>query len=255
MNERLIGAHIIRLNRVDSTNDYVKRKLSTLSAGTVVIAAEQTCGRGRGGHVWTSCRGKGLTFSIRLSARTGARTVPLYHLFPAVAIVDFLRSENIAAQIKWPNDIVVQGRKIAGILVETISYSQRVDVILGIGLNVNDDEADFPQHLRCSVGSMKSVSGKEYSLKAVFNKVLEFLDRLYSDVQKEDGWLALRDKWVDYCAHIHRPVNIARKNGAAAGIFRGIDDYGFAVIESKGQQLVVRDYAHISLREDHDTRN
>ncbi|MBN1561459.1 biotin--[acetyl-CoA-carboxylase] ligase [candidate division KSB1 bacterium] len=255
MSELIIGSRIIRLERVDSTNNYVKRMLPTLPDGAIVIADEQTHGKGRGGHEWISCPGKGLTFSVRLSVPADDRAVPLFNLFPAVAIVNCLRSLKIAAQIKWPNDIFMNGRKLGGILVETVSTSVKINVILGVGLNVNTELSDFPVPLRHIAGSLKSISGQEYNIKVIFKKMIQFFNQLYDKVQTENGWRSLRQKWNDYCLHINRPINVSQKNGVTTGIFTGVDEYGFAVIKSKGQQFTLRDCAHISLREDYDTCN
>jgi BirA family biotin operon repressor/biotin-[acetyl-CoA-carboxylase] ligase len=254
MNKVKIGSRIIRLDQVDSTNEHMKRMLPTLSDGAIVIAAGQIHGKGRGAHRWISCPGKGLTFSIRLSAPVDGRTVPLFNLFPAVAIVDCLRSLNIAAQIKLPNDIFVSGRKIGGILVETVTNSQKMDVILGVGLNVNEELTDFPEPLRHLAGSLKSLGGRKYNINVIFKKMIRSFDQLFVEIYAENGWRSLRNKWNDYCMHINQSVNITQKNSVIAGIFMGVDESGFAIIKSNEHQFTLRDCDHITLSEDDDTR-
>ena len=241
-----IGSSIIRLDRVDSTNDYLKRISKTVTEGAVVYANEQTRGRGRGKNSWLVPRGKGLTMSILLSAPAEPVTAPRFNIFPAVAIVDCLRALHIDAHIKWPNDIILRGRKIGGILVESISRQGKLKLILGIGLNVRQEPIDFPDSLRPFAGSLKSLTGTEYDIGFIFEMVLEKMDEIYAAIQTLSGWQNVREKWNDYCGHIGRPVAITSRDSEKIGIFIGIDENGFAVIEGE-QQFIVRDYTQISL--------
>jgi len=137
----LIGKKIIKFETLDSTNDYIKKHLNTLEHGTIVWALEQTKGRGRGrfGNAWTSKPGN-LYLSLLLKNQEYKANIFDLHIKTSMIIIGILKEYNIKAYIKYPNDIVVKQKKISGILIETIGYKSNVNIILGIGLNVNQKE-------------------------------------------------------------------------------------------------------------------
>jgi len=136
----MIGKNVVRLKEVDSTNDYVKRE--NLSPGTVVIAQMQTKGKGRRGRVWHDDGSGNVMMSVLFE--DGIENVWKYPFYAAAAVFLTLKELGIKAKIKWPNDIYVNDKKIAGILVETIIKGGLKAVVLGMGINVNQKEdADF----------------------------------------------------------------------------------------------------------------
>lgn len=255
LNNLRIGSHLIRLDQVDSTNSYLKRLAAELQPGTVVVAAEQTLGRGRGHKRWSSRRHKSLTFSILLSHAADAHIVSFMHLFPAVAIVNCLRSLEIAAFIKWPNDIILRGKKIGGILVEAVTRSRKIDFILGIGLNVNEAITDFPEELRSTAGSLASATKKHFEIDSLLHSLLHSLNVIYPMIFHAKGRVAVRTMWCDYCGSLNGAVTITQKNADIDGKFVGLDKNGFAVIKQQDKQIIIRDYDHVSLREIYDTCN
>jgi len=127
--------------RLPSTNTFLKERLaveSKLPSGTVVAAREQTQGRGRREREWLSSSGENLTFSLLLRGKYAPRHLPSASMAAAVAIAELLEAEGLQPSLKWPNDVLVGGKKICGILSEGISGG----VIIGIGLNVNMQNTD-----------------------------------------------------------------------------------------------------------------
>ncbi len=141
----MIGSKIIHLESIDSTNNYVANliKEKTIVNGTVILTDEQTAGRGQRGTLWSSLSGVNLLMSVYLEPANLSVEDQFYlSKFVALTLLDFLTSKGLSAKIKWPNDIYVNGKKIAGVLIENqLSGSNVKSSIIGIGCNVN--QTDF----------------------------------------------------------------------------------------------------------------
>jgi len=167
--------HIIQLDEVDSTNNYARLLFdkNKLKEETVVNAFFQNKGRGQQNNSWISERGKNLTFTLILFTRY-LKAEKQFYLSMAVSlgIIDFLKSKNIDAKIKWPNDIYTGKGKIAGILVEnSILHEDLLNSFVGIGLNVNQEKFQD-----INAQSMKTVTSVNYDLEETLNRLLEFLN-------------------------------------------------------------------------------
>lgn len=250
-----IGEHIIRLDHVQSTNQYLKENRSNLPSGAVVLTREQTDGRGRGDKKWLSSPDKSLTFSFLLSESKKNNLIPIFHLFPAVAVIQCLKTFHVDAKIKWPNDIFVDGKKIGGLLVEIISHADGIDVIIGIGLNVLQDEKDFPKELHQNAGSIKSITGVTIEIEDLFQSLLDQINAIYERYSQQSTFIELQTLWCKECAHLNQNITIFQSDKKINGKFVGLDENGFAVILSGDQSIVVRDYEYVSLRQEHDTHN
>lgn len=163
-------------DEIDSTNTEMKRRIDALPDFTVIAALNQTAGRGQRGNTWYVQEGKNLTFSLFLKFQPGELEVVDNFLLSeatALAMIDYLRGEDIKCKIKWPNDIYFKNKKICGILIEnTLSGKDLSNSIIGIGLNVN--QKDFPAGLINPI-SMSLITDKEYSLKDELVKVSDCL--------------------------------------------------------------------------------
>lgn len=163
---------IIKFKQITSTNDYIKENYKQLENNTVVVGEKQTKGRGRLDHAWESPKGN-LYFSVLLEGKYDDFTLIKN---ASLSVVKFLDSIGIKALIKYPNDILVDNKKIAGILIETMYTDQQINII-GIGLNVN--QVDFKE-LNTKAISMKQISNTIYSLDRVLDNILVFLDNQYT---------------------------------------------------------------------------
>jgi BirA family biotin operon repressor/biotin-[acetyl-CoA-carboxylase] ligase len=249
-----IGDNIVRLESVESTSLYVRENRHLLADGTAVIANDQTGGRGRHDKTWISLPGKSLTFSFLLCQSAKDLPTPFLHLFPAVAVVQSLRKLNIHAHIKWPNDIYLNGKKIGGLLVQTFSQSDKIDVIIGIGLNVCEDAFDFSE-LREHAGSIWSLAGLKIEIEALFQAILQELNLIYEKYHHPSQWEKLQTLWCDLCAHLNEKITIFQDDKTVQGTFVGLDENGFARVQTGSEQIVIQDYEYVSLRAEHDTRN
>jgi BirA family biotin operon repressor/biotin-[acetyl-CoA-carboxylase] ligase len=168
------------LESVDSTNTWAKEHAHEFSPDvvSVISATEQTGGRGRYSRTWISPKGQNLTFSFALFPTEGAPFT--YCQLASLALQEFLHTHGIAAQIKWPNDLLVNGKKIAGLLTEHLEVNNTPFIVLGIGLNVNmnaQEVAQIPQ----AATSMALESGKSFSCEPLlesFTKLfIQWLDK------------------------------------------------------------------------------
>ncbi|MEC6747529.1 biotin--[acetyl-CoA-carboxylase] ligase [Marinilactibacillus sp. XAAS-LB27] len=190
-----IGHHIILLQSVDSTNDYIKKHLSSLNHGSLVLAHEQTVGKGRLGRQWSSPAGKTISMSLLLKPSNQKLRYSILTQMAAAALVQSLSANNIQAEIKWPNDVLVHKKKISGILTEAeYSGSQLEGIIIGIGVNTNLDKEDIPLFLKEKASSLK-IEVETVDPNKIISKFLEFFETYY------ESWLSDQDSkpFLDVC--------------------------------------------------------
>jgi BirA family biotin operon repressor/biotin-[acetyl-CoA-carboxylase] ligase len=235
-----LGRHIAFHATVDSTNR-VAGDLARQGAGegAVVVADAQTAGRGRMGRHWQSPPGDNLSFSVLLTPDVEPARVPQLALVAAVAVHEGLRDccPEVAALIKWPNDILVGGRKVAGILCEASMEADRVHrVVLGIGINVNG--AHPPRELRDVATTMRSAGGREYSRPALLAAILNRLEPRYRGWLRDGSLSGLIGYYERHSALDGRLVVAENRSGVVRGTARGITPTGELVLESADGSLL-----------------
>lgn len=171
---------IQHIRRVNSTNTYIKEHPEEVEPMTLLVAGEQFAGRGQRGNYWEAESGKNLTFSFRFIPE-GVKPMEQFAISEAVSlgILDYLEDET-AARIKWPNDIYVDDKKIAGILIEHSVMGTRIsNTIVGIGLNVNQTEfrSDAPNPV-----SLSQLTGRKYDLEEEAKKIGKSLEKRLADI-------------------------------------------------------------------------
>lgn len=176
-----IGDKIIKLDSVGSTNSLIlSDQYTSMPDGTVITTKIQRAGRGRAGKIWFSPRG-GLYFSILLHARRHLNEYNKLALMFAYAIREQLlkHAPKKEIKIKWPNDIFVDERKIAGILIQAKTLGDKTRVAIGIGINLNIGEGDFPEDLNRSAISLSEITGDKIDIDAFLRDLLPKLDIAY----------------------------------------------------------------------------
>lgn len=176
------GREIFFQAEVDSTNRWAKRLAAEGAAeGTLVLAESQTQGRGRLGRSWASAPGKGLWFSVILRPKINSAELAGMTILTAVSMAKAIKGvTGIQALIKWPNDLVFNGRKMAGILAEVNGEADLVNyLIIGLGLNVNHQEADFPEELRELAISLRMIKGSELPRRPILQEFLRIFEENY----------------------------------------------------------------------------
>lgn len=180
-----IGEKILRVESCSSTNDLANAMaLQGEEEGTVIIAEEQTAGRGTKGRVWYSERALGLYISIIL--RPLEKDLSLLPLVAGLAVRDALAEiEDLPVELKWPNDLICGGKKLGGILCESSFLGNVIShAVLGVGLNVSHDGEDFPANIRSRATSLKILLKKDFDVQNFLSKLWEILDDWYGFFQE-----------------------------------------------------------------------
>ena len=234
----------VLLERTNSTNE-VARQLAAegAEAGTVVIAEEQTAGRGGRGNAWYSPAGLGLYLSAVLRPGASAAKVTRWTLGSAVAACEACRELSCAeVGIRWPNDLLVGGRKVGGVLAELRTVGGRPkDLVIGLGLNVGHERSDFPDELCSSATSLRLAGGlpipDRESLAALFLRALGSVSREL----ESDAWSAVARRWVALApGAVGQPVDVVPHSGAGGytGRTRGLDELGALRVQRDDGRVV-----------------
>ncbi len=221
---------IIRYKRVASTNDTAKM-LANRGARewTVVVAEVQTRGRGRSGRKWQSHKG-GLWFSVILRPKISPGSVAMLQFFASNSTRKAIMEETgIEAGTKWPNDIIFEKRKMAGLLVESKSEGNQVSfVIVGIGLNVNQSQSTLPE----GATSVYEAGREKYNVEQLMNRIVENMQHDYSILETPDKILS---EWWTNCIHRSKNVEIQTVGETKSGISNGIDADGSLLLEKNAR--------------------
>ena len=186
---RIIGRQIQTYDRVSSTNDLALQcGIDGAAEGTLIVAESQTQGRGRHGRKWLAPPGSSILASVILRHRLRANQVGLPNLIGAVAIATAIDElTDLSAQIKWPNDVLIQGKKVSGVLTE-LEYDRdrQPFFVMGFGININTTKADLPEELRASATSLRIESGREISRIVLLQTILHRLEENYLRLKHSD---------------------------------------------------------------------
>lgn len=209
LDTKIIGKKMDYHPSVDSTNRVAKaRAYHGAEEGTIVVAEEQESGKGRLERTFYSPRGKGIWFSVILRPKILPKEAPKCTLMAAVAVAEAMARFNLKAEIKWPNDIMFDGRKLVGILTEmTGEISKITYMVIGIGINVNISRDEFPEDLRDIATSLSEMNGENLSRVELFRAVLEEFDKLYCEVC-ESGFDKVIELWKGYNVTLGKNVRV-----------------------------------------------
>lgn len=229
---RHLGEKLRYFSQVSSTNDELKKIADTEAEGALVVAEVQRGGRGRMARTWHSPFG-GLWFSLLLRPKISAAEAPMLTLMTAVAVAKTIREfTGVEAVIKWPNDILVGGKKVAGILTEMVAEADRVNyLILGVGININVNLAKFPAALKKEAGSLMAEYGAPISRIDFLAHLLKVLEDEY-DALTQGGFNRLLQEWRQLDGIKGRRVTVSTAEGVAEGVAQGIDDEGNLIVKT-----------------------
>ena len=235
----VIGRDIRVFEETTSTNDVVEKLARDgVKEGVVVFAESQTKGRGRLGRKWMSPARKGLWFSILLRPAMRPATVTQLTIAAATGLFRALRSQTgLTPEIKWPNDILIRGKKIAGILTELSAELDKVKyVILGMGVDVNLGANEFPPELRKIATSLKIESGRRQDRAELAIKILQELDRDYARVCNGQ-FEAVANEWEEHCTTIGQNVIIQIGDRIIRGTAESLDTDGALLLRTQHGRL------------------
>ncbi len=234
-----LGSNLIHLEEVDSTNNYAKKIANdNCPHGTVVIAEKQTLGRGRVGRTWESESNNGLWFSIILRPSLQPEEVQLITLAASVAVVEGIYGEQgVCCGIKWPNDIILDNCKLCGILTELSAEPGHVNhVIVGIGVNVNQDSEDFGAAISGRATSLKIHTGHKQSRVRLLESILSSFDEIYLDLLKGNT-IKIIERWNKYSVTLGKEIRVVSKDVEYFGVAQSIASDGKLVVKCKDGTL------------------
>jgi BirA family biotin operon repressor/biotin-[acetyl-CoA-carboxylase] ligase len=207
---RIVGKMLLFSRKVSSTNDWVRRITSAkVLEGVVAVAETQTGGRGRLGRKWFSPKG-GVWFSVLLKPKMKAAETAKLVFVASLAVAETLReSYGLDAETKWPNDVLVNGKKICGILAEMKTHGEKVDyAIVGVGLNANFKVQEaLPKEVAVGATSVEEELGKHVDYTDLLFTLLERLDRVYERFLKE-GSNAILKRWKELASFLGHEVSV-----------------------------------------------
>lgn len=232
-----LGSTVLRFDSVTSTNDLVREMaVAGASEGTAVLAREQTAGRGRQGRSWSSPSGEGLYLSVVLRPKVEPARSPVITLAAAVAVAEALSIDfNVAADIKWPNDVHARGRKICGVLVESaIEGNQLQYAVMGIGVNLAQRE--FPDEIKESATSLFIETGRVISPDEFLNALIDRLDGWYKEaISQPDNVIARWESLSTYARDCS--VSIESSGDSIEGVTQGLAANGALIIKLGNGEL------------------
>lgn len=236
---KVIGRDIRVFEQTTSTNDVVEKLARDgVKEGVVVFAESQTKGRGRLGRVWTSPTRKGLWFSILLRPNLRPQETTQLTVAAAVALWRAIHAETgLSPEIKWPNDILIRGKKVVGILTELSAEVDRVKhVTLGVGVDVNLAANEFPAELRKIATSLRIESGQMVSRAELATAILRELDQVYARVVA-GKFAEVADEWEAHCTTIGQRVVISIGDRKIRGRAESLDDDGALLVRTEHGRL------------------
>lgn len=219
---------------IDSTNVRA-RAIADQGApeGTIVVAETQLEGKGRRGRSWFSPAGEGIYVSVILRPRVPPSEAPQLVLLAAVAAAEALLAHTaLPVSVKWPNDILVGGKKVAGILTEMRLAEDRIDhVVIGMGVNVNTPAEGLPPEIAAIATSLRAETGQTFSRVGLLRTYLEKLEGWYA-LFRERRFESIRERWLELARIIGKQVKIAGLDRTYEGEVVDIDPNGFLILKT-----------------------
>lgn len=233
LNTRDIGRVIHHRDSVPSTNELAFRLATEGAAhGEVVVADEQTSGKGRRGRAWASPPGVNVYFSVVLRPDLSPQRAPELTLVAAVAAAKTLRAAGASAQIKWPNDLMVGQRKIGGILTELSSEPERIHfAVLGVGINLNSAPAHYADDVSPTAISLSEARGRRVA-RAPFTATLWSCLEDWLDVHANEGFASVRAAWKEMSSTLGQEILVVTGERELRGVAEDIDETGALLLRT-----------------------
>lgn len=235
-----IGRSVYFFESVTSTQKVAKEyAMNGAKHGTLIVADEQTEGRGRMVRKWYSPKGTGIWASFILRPDIQIQHAPQLTLLSAVAVVQAIKKvTHITPEIKWPNDILISGRKVCGILTELQAEEDRIQsVILGIGINVNQDKNDFSAEIIKKATSLKIELGKTVNRSSLIQSLCYYIEQLLH-LYISEGFTPIKSLWETYAVSIGKRISARTVKGTFNGVALGINNEGVLLLKQDNGEIV-----------------
>lgn len=235
------GQHILQFQRTDSTNTQARKQGEEGGAhGTLIVADSQDAGKGRRGRFWESPDTGNIYMSLLLRPDTTPSKAPMLTLVMAQSVAEAVRQvTSLGAKIKWPNDIVVNGKKVCGILTEMSTGDDGIRyVVIGVGINVENQE--FPEELQKMATSLYLESGKHWSRAELIAPILERFEENYRKFMERGDLSCIRKDYNDLLINANRQVRVLEPGHEYEGRALGISSTGELIVKrDDGREEVV----------------
>lgn len=230
LSTKIIGKKLFYFKRIDSTNFYAKKLAeNNVEEGVIVLADTQTSGRGRKNRIWSSPKG-GLWFSIVLYPNIPLNKTMYMTMASSIAVFQGIKNiTSIKAEIKWPNDLLIKGKKICGILTEIDTKKLKINYcIIGIGINVNNN---LDKELGQNATTLKQELSKNISLIELFKSIIMSFDEYYSKLISGD-FDFIKNSWLKHSKIIGRKIQIIENKEIKTGKVIKVDNEGHLILNT-----------------------
>ena len=242
LNTRFVGKHIIHLETIDSTNSYAKQIASEQSNGTVRISEEQTKGRGR----WDSKAYEGIWMSIILKPEMLPYKAPFLTIIAGVSIAKALNNLGVNVGIKWPNDLILNDKKLCGILTELSAEIEQINhIVLGIGMNVKNKS--FPSEIE-NIATSLYKEGYEISRVDIVREILVQLEKYYMDYINDNNNEEIIDLYKEYSVVLNKKIYILKNDEKELVECVDINLYGNLIVKKKDGSIIEIMSGEVSIR-------
>ena len=236
LNGRKFGSKVFAFDTIDSTNNCARALAGCWAEeGTLVFAERQTAGKGRLGRSWLANPYENLTFSLVLRPTLPPEALNLLPLYAAVAVAEAVEHETgLSVECKWPNDLLIGGKKTAGILLEGSLKEEGLEyVVLGIGVNVN--QTSFPDDISPRATSLKAEAGRDIDRILLLREILKSLETHYAAIMKK-GFRNLIPLWLSRTTMLNKEISVTQDGTVISGIVKGLSPEGALILDAGGTE-------------------
>lgn len=244
-----LGKEMHIYDKIDSTNKHAKRlALEGANHGMLVIAEQQTQGKGRMGRKWISKDKSGIWMTLILRPKNHPNQASMLTLLAGLAVVKTINQlTDIKAWIKWPNDIIINQKKVAGILTEMSSEIDYINyVIVGIGINVNTEEFDL--EIKDIATSIFIENKKEYNRSHIIKRILELFEEYYEKFLANGSLKPFIQEYMELCITMNKEVKVIKGQDTFIGYAQRINEYGEIIIIDKNERIHKINSGEVSVR-------
>ena len=237
----IVGRDLIVFDSVSSTNTKLAEIVSQKTdEGTVLISDSQTNGRGRVGRKWFSPAGYNIYLSVFFEPEIHPQYSPVFTFIASLALVEALKLFGFTPEIKWPNDILINQKKVSGVLTEMKSTGEKLDfIIVGIGLNVNMTKEIVEENLPGEIQNITSLyieNGNKFNREYVISRLINSLDKYYLKFMRE-GVHSIIAQWTTEWGKLNEMISIDLSGEIISGMVRKVDSNGYIYIEKSDGNL------------------
>lgn len=240
-----IGRNFIYVDEVDSTNSLLLNGKEFTQNGTVVLAEHQTKGRGRKNREWYSNSGQNLTFSILINENINPKLINILSLGSAVVVAQSIENLfQLNVEVKWPNDVLINRKKVCGILTESTSKGNVINkIVVGIGINVN--QPNFPGKFEIAPTSIRKEFKSEVSRERLLSELLNNFEEMFKEASEKPK--NVLNDWRSRCKMIGEKIKVVEDDKTKFGVFDDIDDDGFLILKIGDKKEKIH-FGDVSLR-------